>query len=263
MQLPEITLPAIKLPFTVDVLLHPLVVHFAVALPFVVILLELINLILKRRTIGVLSFFLLLLVSLIFVAAYFTGIVDGKEVYDQLSDEAKNLLKEHKILGIYLLVGSFVTLLFKLLSVLIRHKAFKAIYMLLLFAIAVGLLEQGKYGGELVYTHGANVKAVKVIDDKLFEANEKIEELQESVREKEGANENGTSSNTQAPTAIKTEQGSQPAQPKGDAQEPSDMQNNPAHTEQAPTSQDKNVNINTGQNNATQNISHEAEALQT
>ena len=263
MQLPEISLPTIELPFPIEVMLHPLVVHFAITLPFVAILLELINLILERRVIGVLSFFLLLLASLAFVAAYFTGIVDGKEAYDLLSDEAKVLLKEHKTLGIYLLIGSLGALLFKLLSVLIRHKTFKAIYMLLLFAIAFGLYEQGKHGGELVYTYGANVKAVKEIDDMLFEANEKIDELQESLNEKEGGNKSSASNNTQAPTTTEAEQGSQPTQPQSDAQEPSDAPNNSAHTEQTPAPQDKSININTKQNNATQNTSHEAETLQT
>jgi hypothetical protein len=45
MQLPQITLPQIELPFDIPVLLHPPVDHFAIALPVVILLLELMNLI--------------------------------------------------------------------------------------------------------------------------------------------------------------------------------------------------------------------------
>lgn len=49
MTLPVITLPKVELPFDIPVLLHPAVVHFMIALPVVIILLELINLIMKKR----------------------------------------------------------------------------------------------------------------------------------------------------------------------------------------------------------------------
>ncbi len=74
MELPAITLPKVDLPFDIPVLLHPIVDHFAIALPIVIILLELINLILRKRAISGVSFFLIVLTVIVFVGAYFTGL---------------------------------------------------------------------------------------------------------------------------------------------------------------------------------------------
>jgi hypothetical protein len=88
MTLPDITayIPKVELPFDVPVLLHPLVVHFMIAIPVIVLLLELINLIAKKKAIGVVSFVLLFLTAVVAVGAYFTGIADGKESFDILSE---------------------------------------------------------------------------------------------------------------------------------------------------------------------------------
>ena len=115
MQLPEITLPKVELPFDIPVLLHPAVDHFAIALPVVILLLELINLILRKKAISGVSFFLILLTVIVSIGAYFTGLVDGKEAYPALSEAAKEALSEHKTLGTYLMLASGVLLLFKLL----------------------------------------------------------------------------------------------------------------------------------------------------
>ena len=57
MQLPQITLPQIDLPFDIPVLLHPPVVHFAIAIPVLILLLELINLAFRKRAIRCFSLF--------------------------------------------------------------------------------------------------------------------------------------------------------------------------------------------------------------
>jgi len=181
MQLPEITLPKIELPFDIPVLLHPPIDHFAIALPVVILLLELMNLVLRKRAISGVSLFLILLTVVVTVGAYFTGLVDGKEAYPALSDAAKADLGEHKILGTYLMLASFVLLFFKVLSMLSVKGIMKGLYLLVLIAFVAGIFEQGEEGGELVYEHGINVEKVKELDDKIFNLEEALEEAAEKT----------------------------------------------------------------------------------
>ena len=186
MTLPAITLPKVDLPFDIPVLLHPAVDHFAIALPVVIILLEFYNLFARRKTVGGFSFILIVLTVIIFAATYFTGLVDGKETYDLLSPEGKEALKAHKLLGIYLLLGSVVLLFFKLLA-MTGKGFFKFFFFLVLIGFIVVTLKQGKEGGELVYKHGANVERVKALDDELFDVKEELEELEEETEKTEAA----------------------------------------------------------------------------
>jgi len=181
MQLPEIPLPKVELPFDIPVLLHAPVDHFAIALPVVILLLELMNLFLRKKAISGISFFLILLTMIVTVAAYFTGLVDGKEAYPALSEAAKATLSEHKTLGVYLMLGTGVLLFFKLLSMLISKGLMKILYLLILIVYVVGVFEQGKEGGELVYKYGANVEQVKTLDDKIFDLEEALEEASEKA----------------------------------------------------------------------------------
>jgi len=185
MTLPDITayIPKVELPFDVPTLLHPLVVHFMIAVPVIVLLLELTNLITKKKAVGVVSFVLLLLTVMAAVGAYFTGLVDGKEAFSVLSEAAKTELAEHKLLGTYLLLASVIVLFFKLLSSAMSSGIMKALYMLLLIAFVLGIFQQGKEGGELVYEHGMNVAQVKTLDDKVFNLEEELEEALEEVKE--------------------------------------------------------------------------------
>ncbi|HEY9129381.1 MAG TPA: DUF2231 domain-containing protein [Sulfurovum sp.] len=181
MQLPQITLPQIELPFDIPVLLHPPVVHFAIAIPVLILLLELINLAFRKRAISGVSLFLIFLTLVVSVAAYFTGLVDGKEAFEALSDSAKEDLAEHKTLGIYLMLASFVLLLFKILSMVSVKGIMKGLYLLVLIVFVAGIFEQGEEGGELVYEHGVNVEKVKVLDDKIFDLEEALEETKEET----------------------------------------------------------------------------------
>jgi len=170
----------IELLLDIPLLMHPPVVHFIIALPMVVLLLEFINIFTKKRTIGVVSFLLLILVSVASVAAYLTGSVDGKEAYPLLSEIAQSELKEHKLLGTYLMLASVVVLLFKLLSSLISRGLMKALYFLILFLFIAGILNQGKEGGKLVYTYGVNVEKVLTLTNDLDDIKEELEELEEA-----------------------------------------------------------------------------------
>jgi len=192
MELPALKLPQVELPFDIPLLMHPPVDHFIIALPVIILLLEVVNLIVKKRAIGLVSFFLLILTVAAAVAAYFTGSVDGKEAFPLLSEAAQGELKEHKLLGTYLMLFSVIVLVFKILSAVISRGLMKALYLLVLILFVAGILKQGKEGGELVYKYGVNVEKVQELDSELFDIKEELEELQESneaaeTEEKEAA----------------------------------------------------------------------------
>jgi uncharacterized membrane protein len=202
MELTPIKIPEIPLPFEIPALLHPPVDHFIIALPIVVLLLEIINLFAKKRAIGVVSFFLLILTVVAAVAAYLTGTVDGKAAWDLLTEVGQSELKDHKVLGTYLMLASGVVLVFKLLSSMIQRGLMKALYLFVLIFFVVGILKQGKEGGELVYKHGANVQIVKVKDDALFDCQD---DLSDYVAEEKEAEEEAKKAKD-AETAKKTEE---------------------------------------------------------
>ncbi len=185
MELPAIKIPEIPLPFDIPVLLHPPVDHFIIALPIVVLLLEIINLFAKKRAIGVVSFFLIILTVVAAVAAYLTGVTDGKEAWDLLSQAGQAELKEHKLLGTYLMLMSGAVLVFKLLSAMVQRGMMKMLFMLILILFVIGILKQGKEGGELVYTHGANVKLVKIMDDEMFDLKDDLADYKAEEKEAE------------------------------------------------------------------------------
>ncbi len=159
MNLPQlpIVMPPADFPIHIPEMMHPLVVHFVVALPFIIILLELINLFAKKRSIGVISFVLLLLLSGIIYAALLTGLADAKAIETTLGADAKALLTQHKLYGVYLFYASILLVIFKLLAVMIRGTATRVLMLILLILFAAGTLATAKRGGELVYHYGAHV----------------------------------------------------------------------------------------------------------
>jgi uncharacterized membrane protein/vacuolar-type H+-ATPase subunit H len=182
MELPALKLPQIELPFDIPVLLHPPVDHFVIAIPILVLVIEIINLVAKKRAIGVISFILLLIGMVAAVGAYLTGTVDGKEAFDALSQAGQSELKEHKLLGTYLVLASAVLVVFKMLSSMVKRGLMKALFFLVLIVYTAGILKQGKDGGELVYHYGANVERVTDLDSELFDVKEELDELKEKSK---------------------------------------------------------------------------------
>lgn len=162
MTLPTVSIPNIPLPFKIPEMMHPFFVHFSIALPAVVIILEIINLFYKRRTIGILSFVFMLLLSIVLFMAYLTGVTDAQIAKDTLNPQAKDILMAHKQLGIYIVYASTILVLFKLFSIVIRKTVMRVLFLLVLLVFIASTLTQGKKGGELVYKYGVNVKSSQV-----------------------------------------------------------------------------------------------------
>lgn len=168
-------LDTIKLPFELPILIHPITVHFAIALPIIILLLEITNLFIKRPYLNVISSTFLFLVILIFTAAFFTGKADGSHAFSLLSTEGQEELKVHKTLGMYLVYLTVFVFIVKILSIFIKKDWMKGIYFLFLIAFIGLTLKQGKDGGELVYEYGANVEMVSKMDDKIMELEDQLD----------------------------------------------------------------------------------------
>ena len=191
MSLPVIPPIPVELPIDIPILLHPAIVHFAIAIPIVVILLEFINLFFKKRALSVFSLFLIFVLAIVMVGAYFTGSADGKETFSLLSEAGKSDLKAHKLLGTYLAYGSLVLLVLKLLFMALSNTIARIFFVLIVIGFTAVTLKQGHEGGELVYKYGANSEAVANVasdkddlKDELDELQEKYDELKESASAK-------------------------------------------------------------------------------
>ena len=178
MALPVIHIPQINLPFDLPSLLHPAVVHFVIAIPVVIFLMEFYNLFTKRKSIGAFAFILLLITVGMLALAYLTGTVDGKEAYDLLAQEGQTELKAHKILGVYVIFTAVAVVFFKLLA-MTGKGFFRFLYFILLIGLIAITFKQGKDGGELVYEYGANNERVDTLKDDLNDAKDALEELSE------------------------------------------------------------------------------------
>ncbi len=187
---------SIKLPVEIPLLLHPVTVHFAIAIPVIVMLLEIINLFTKRKCVGVISTLLLLLAFGVYFAAVMTGKHDGSETFSLLNADGKAELKEHKMLGIYLLYGIGALFILRLIVAAFQGMLAKLFFIIVLAVFLGFVFKQGKEGGELVYTYGANVKAVSAMDDKIMDLEDKLQSCKSSL------NTQTTSSSSSSSTAT-------------------------------------------------------------
>jgi len=139
-------------------MLHPAAAHFSVVLPIVSLVLGLVYLYRPSELMSKISSRFMIFAAIFIVVAFFTGKHDGGEVYILLSGEGKQLLLQHKQLGLYLAIGMGIAAVVKFFGC--YRQMFKAeIFAIVLVAVvSAGVLYQGKMGGELTYKYGAHVK---------------------------------------------------------------------------------------------------------
>jgi len=159
MTLPTISIPEIQIPFEIPAFLNDYVVHFIIAIPVILLLLELYNLATKRPSISVFSLFTLILLSLLVIVFYLLG---------SATEES------HKLLTVYLVYVSLGLILFKLLFMALRKTIGRVIFILMLAGFAFVTLMQVSSGG-LFATKEAPVVVDTTVQDDL---NSKLKELQ-------------------------------------------------------------------------------------
>ena len=139
-------------------MIHPAVAHFAISLPVISLVIGLLYIFKPTESMSKISTRFIVFAAIFVAIAYFTGKEDGSEVYKFLAIEGKELLKQHANLGMYLAISMAVVAIIKIFACKKNIYKLELVAVLLLASITVGILNQGKMGGELTYTYGAHVK---------------------------------------------------------------------------------------------------------
>ena len=226
MILPDISIP-IHLPIEIPTLLHPPIVHFAVAIPVLILLFEIINLFLKSKSLKITTSLLIALTVLIIFCAYLTGKTDAKVVLDSGTFNEVADLKEHKLLGIYLVYATVIIFVFKLLSLVINKTGFRIFYVFLLTLFVISILEQAEDGGKLVYKYGANVQIQNNNKDKNFLPKVEQKEVQskkETSKDNQNSIDNNKTNSDTNETTIKPKEDEQKQETQDSLKE--DLENN-------------------------------------
>jgi len=138
--------------------LHPMVVHFPIALLIVGFLFELIYLITRNEFYSKAGFYLLVLGALGTFAAFLSGNLAEERIME--TEALERVLETHEEAGKVTLFLVIFTFIFR--SVLLFLKQYKGILQwiaLALFALSIlSVVRTAYYGGELVYNYGAGVQ---------------------------------------------------------------------------------------------------------
>jgi len=196
MELPNISLPFNVLD-TIPLLIHPIMVHFAVVLPLIIVMLELINLITKRKSLTISVYILFGLLLVVYVGAYMSGVTDAQEASLFMSDEGVVALKSHKLVGIYLIYLTLIPIVFKVVTIFVQKPWSRIAYIVSFIGVLTLSFFQAKSGGELVFTYGANVSSQQDLADTVETLEDEIQELQERyAKEMQQLNQNLVDCNT-------------------------------------------------------------------
>lgn len=138
--------------------LHPMIVHFPIALILVGFLSEIVGLFFKKDFFTKAAFYLLILGTLGVVAAYITGNIAGDGVSE--TGQLKNALETHEDAALLTLILLVIATSVRVALVWMKkyNGLFKYIAVVLFLAGVVAVARTGFYGGELVYKHAAGVQ---------------------------------------------------------------------------------------------------------
>ncbi len=141
--------------------IHPLIVHFPIALIIVVFILDLLGALSRQKSIVSAANILSIFAALGAVAAVVTGLIAEESVWH--TDEAHELIELHETIGFTVLGAALVSLIFR---PAIKKKKSKnsllwvAVIISLAAAVLVGY--EGYLGGEIVFRHGTGIKKAQI-----------------------------------------------------------------------------------------------------
>jgi len=138
--------------------LHPMIVHFPIALLIVGFLSDLVGLFTKREFFTQAGFYLLVLGALGVVAAYISGSQAGGGITEE--GALKQALEVHEDAATLTIWVVSTAALFRIALVLWnKFKGALKMVSIILFMLGVAAVARtGYYGGELVYKHAAGVQ---------------------------------------------------------------------------------------------------------
>lgn len=146
-------------------LLHPMIVHFPIALLIVGFVSDLLGLIIKRDFFSKVAFYLLILGTLGVIAAYFSGDFAGEGLAE--GGALKQALETHEDAAMLSLWLMTATALVRIAMVAMKKftGALRWIPVVMFLAGVLSIARTGYYGGELVFKHAAGVQLT--VDDML------------------------------------------------------------------------------------------------
>ena len=138
--------------------LHPMIVHFPIALVMVGFLFDAVSFFFKKDFFSKAGFYLLILGTLGVIAAYFSGQYAGSGITEAGTlKEALETHEEAAELTLWLMTGAaLVRIAFVLLKK--YSGALKGVAFALFLLGVISIVRTGAYGGELVYKHAAGVQ---------------------------------------------------------------------------------------------------------
>jgi len=141
--------------------IHPLIVHFPIALIIVVFALDFLGAAGRRQSLISAANILSIFAALAAVAAVTTGLIAEESVWH--TEDAHELIELHETIGFAVLGAALVSLIFR---PAVRKKKSRssllwvAVIISLVAAILVGY--EGYLGGEIVFRHGAGVEKARI-----------------------------------------------------------------------------------------------------
>lgn len=136
--------------------IHPLIVHFPIALIIVVFALDFLGALSRRQSLISAANILSIFAALAAVAAVITGLVAEESVWH--TEDAHELIELHETIGFAVLGAALVSLIFR---PAIKKKKSKSslLWVAVIISLAAAVLVgyEGYLGGEIVFRHGAGV----------------------------------------------------------------------------------------------------------
>ncbi len=160
-------------------LLHPPLVHFAIVLPLVALFFQITYSVSNNYIYSQWASRILVISALFMAAAWYTGGVQGQDVYPLLSDDGQAVLKQHKDIGLYLMVATIILAIIKFIACKARNVVLETIVLIGLLTLSSALAYQGFIGGDVVYKHGGGVENYSDGMDCLAEMEESEDEEEE------------------------------------------------------------------------------------
>ncbi|MFB6319003.1 DUF2231 domain-containing protein [Saccharicrinis sp. FJH54] len=138
--------------------LHPMIVHFPIALLIVGFIFDIVSLFFRKEFFKWAGFTLLLLGAVGTIAALLSGELAGSGIAEE--GMLKQALDVHEAAAELTIWLVSITALFRILIVYLKKYSgfLKALSMILFLASVVAIARTGYYGGELVFKHAAGVE---------------------------------------------------------------------------------------------------------
>ena len=138
--------------------IHPMIVHFPIALIIVGFLFDLTGILIKKEFFSKTGFYLLILGTLGVAAAYITGNLAGEGIAE--AGTLKQAIETHEDAATLTLWLMIIASVVRIGLVLFKKYigAFRWISFILFLAGVLSVARTGYYGGELVFKHAAGIQ---------------------------------------------------------------------------------------------------------